>query len=127
MSNPAASPGASSAASISARSRTSIHSSASSASTKGVATGLGVLLALDWRIGLIACATWLVVAGLFRYSSLAALLAFALAPVFAWFIATRQLAGVALLLAVLVWVRHHQNIRRLVTGEEPRIGRRKDA
>jgi len=93
---------------------------------KGVATGLGVLLALDWRIGLIACATWLVVALVLRYSSLSALLAFAAAPIAAWFIATRQLAAVALFLALLVWLRHHQNIRRLLTGQEPKIGRRKD-
>ena len=91
---------------------------------KGVATGLGALLALDWRIGLIACAVWLLAAFLFRYSSLAAMLAFAAAPVAAWLIATRQLAAVALFLAVLVWLRHHQNIRRLLTGQEPRIGKR---
>ena len=91
---------------------------------KGVATGLGALLALDWRIGLIACAVWLLAAYLFRYSSLAAMLAFAAAPVAAWLIATRQLAAVALFLAVLVWLRHHQNIRRLLTGQEPRIGKK---
>ena len=91
---------------------------------KGVATGLGALLALDWRIGLIACAVWLLAAFLFRYSSLAAILAFAAAPVAAWLIATRQLAAVALFLAVLVWLRHHQNIRRLLTGQEPRIGKK---
>ena|SRR5579885_1888625 len=93
---------------------------------KGVATGLGVLLALDWRIGLIACAVWLLVAVLLRYSSLAALAAFAAAPAAAWLIATRQLAAVALFLAVLVWLRHHQNIGRLITGREPRIGKRRE-
>jgi len=93
---------------------------------KGVATSLGVLLALDWRIGLIGCGTWLLVAAAFRYSSLAALCAVALAPIVAWFIATRQVAAVALLIAALVWLRHHQNIRRLLGGQEPRIGRRKD-
>ena len=93
---------------------------------KGVATGLGVLLALDWRIGLIACAVWLLVALLLRYSSLSALLAFAAAPLAAWLISSRQLAAVALVIAVLVWLRHHQNIRRLLTGQEPKIGRRKD-
>jgi acyl phosphate:glycerol-3-phosphate acyltransferase len=93
---------------------------------KGVATGLGVLLALDWRIGVIACATWLAVAFLFRYSSLAALLAFALSPVIAWFFGAHLLAAIALFLAALVWLRHHQNIRRLLKGEEPKIGKRKD-
>jgi glycerol-3-phosphate acyltransferase PlsY len=93
---------------------------------KGVATSLGVLLALDWRIGLIACLTWLLVAALFRYSSLAALSAVALAPVVAWFMATRQLAAVALLIAALVWLRHRENIRRLLGGRESKIGKRKD-
>ena len=64
---------------------------------------------------------------IFRYSSLAALVASAVAPVAAWFIATRQLAAVVLFLAVLVWLRHHQNIRRLLTGQEPKIGQHKDA
>jgi len=91
---------------------------------KGVATGLGVLIALDWRIGLLACATWLAVAFLFRYSSLAALVSFALAPAFAWIIATRQRAAVALFLALLVWLRHHRNIIRLIRGQEPKIARR---
>lgn len=94
---------------------------------KGVATSLGVLLALDWRIGLIACLIWLVVAVLFRYSSLAALSALAAAPIAAWFLATRQLAAVGLVIALLVWLRHHQNIRRLLAGQEPKIGKRKDA
>ncbi len=94
---------------------------------KGVATAAGVLLALDWRIGLICGAAWLLMAVVFRYSSLAALVASAVAPVAAWFIATRQLAAVVLILAVLIWLRHHQNIRRLLTGREPKIGQRKDA
>jgi len=88
---------------------------------KGVATSLGVLLALDWRIGLLACAAWLVVAVISRYSSVASLSALTLSPVFAWFIATRQLAAVALFIAVLVWIRHHQNIGRLLRGEESKI------
>jgi glycerol-3-phosphate acyltransferase PlsY len=88
---------------------------------KGVATSLGVLLALDWRIGLIACATWLIVAFVFRYSSLAALVALALAPVFSWLLVGRELAVVALFIAAMVWIRHHQNIRRLLAGEETKI------
>ncbi|WP_119459530.1 glycerol-3-phosphate 1-O-acyltransferase PlsY [Rhodospirillaceae bacterium SYSU D60014] len=92
---------------------------------KGVATGLGILIALAWPVGLLACVTWLAAAVLFRYSSLSALLAFAAAPVYAWFLVNRQIAQVAIFLAVLVWLRHHQNIRRLVTGQEPKIGRAK--
>jgi glycerol-3-phosphate acyltransferase PlsY len=92
---------------------------------KGVATALGVLLALDWRIGALACLTWLAVAFLTRYSSLAALLALAAAPVYAYFFATYTLAQFALALALLVWIRHYQNIRRLLRGEETRIGGKK--
>jgi acyl phosphate:glycerol-3-phosphate acyltransferase len=88
---------------------------------KGVATSLGVLLVLDWRIGLIACATWLIVALLLRYSSVASLTALVLSPIFAWFIAGRGLAVVALFIAALVWIRHHENIRRLLRGEESKI------
>ena len=88
---------------------------------KGVATGLGTLLAVAWPVGLIACGVWLLAAVVFRYSSLAALLAMAASPVAAWFVADRQVAGLALFLAVLVWLRHHENIRRLLKGEESKI------
>ena len=90
---------------------------------KGVATTLGILLAIAWPVGLIACVVWLAVALLFRYSSLAALIAVAAAPIAAWFLANHQTAGLALFLAVLVWLRHHANIRRLLAGGESRIGR----
>ena len=88
---------------------------------KGVATTIGIFLALAWPVGLIACAVWLLVALLFRYSSLAALIAVAAAPVAAWFLANHQTAGLALFLAVVIWQRHHENIRRLLKGEESRI------
>jgi len=88
---------------------------------KGVATTLGILLAVAWPVGIIACAVWLLVALLFRYSSLSALVAVAAAPIAAWFLANRQTAGLALFLAILVWLRHHENIRRLLRGEEARI------
>jgi glycerol-3-phosphate acyltransferase PlsY len=89
---------------------------------KGVATSFGVLIALAPPVGLLACATWLAVAFLFRYSSLAALLAFASAPVYGWLLADRQLTRFAIAIAALVWLRHHENIRRLLTGTEAKLG-----
>jgi len=91
---------------------------------KGVATTLGVLLGLAWPVGAAACVTWLAVAALFRFSSLAALLSIAAAPLYAWLLMRDfQLVQLAALLAALVWLRHHANIRRLLKGEEPKIGR----
>jgi glycerol-3-phosphate acyltransferase PlsY len=91
---------------------------------KGVATGFGVLLALAWPVGLLCCLTWLATAKLARISSLAALTAFALAPLFAWALADWGVVKLSLAIAVLVFARHHANIRRLLAGQEPRIGRR---
>jgi len=93
---------------------------------KGVATSLGVLIALAWPVGLAACATWLAVAAIFRYSSLAALVALAAAPFLSVWLADDRIAVVAALLTVLAFVRHHANIRRLLRGEEPRIGAKKE-
>ena len=96
---------------------------------KGMATFLGVLLAIAWPAGLLACATWLVVAVLSRISSLSALAAAALAPVFV--LATHQepiaKAWLAAFMAVLIFIRHAPNIRRLLKGAEPRIGGAKAA
>jgi len=91
---------------------------------KGVATTFGVFWALAWPVGLAVCATWLLVAAVGRISSLSALAATALSPLFAWLIREDlQLAEMCLVLAVLVWIRHWQNIGRLIRGQEPRIGR----
>ncbi len=90
---------------------------------KGVATGLGALLALDWRMGVACCAIWLGVFAATRISSASALAAFAAAPLLAgvllppyWFVAP-------LVIAALVWWRHGANISRLIAGTEPRFGR----
>ena len=89
---------------------------------KGVATGLGVLLAASVLTGIAACASWILTALLTRYSSLAALVAFALAPLFAWLQGDGLTAWLAAAMAVLVYLRHHANIRRLLRGEESKIG-----
>ena len=89
---------------------------------KGVATGYGVLIAVAWPVGLGAGAIWLVVAKLARISSLAGLVSFAAAPVLAALLADSGVVKLALAIAVLVFARHHANIRRLLAGTEPRIG-----
>jgi glycerol-3-phosphate acyltransferase PlsY len=92
---------------------------------KGVATALGIFLALDWRIGLACCATWLIIAAIFRYSSLASLVAIAAAPAYAFYLAgDPPLAQLAMLVALLVWAMHHENIRRLLRGTESKIGKK---
>ena len=101
---------------------------------KGVATGLGILLAMAWPVGLIACVTWLLVAALLRFSSLAALWAFVLAPVVTWYLAdaTGRLAELyqtdlqriefTVFLGFVIVLRHRENIARLVRGKETKIG-----
>jgi acyl phosphate:glycerol-3-phosphate acyltransferase len=89
---------------------------------KGVATGLGVLVAAAWPIGLAACAVWLLVAGLARVSSLASLAAFSFAPFAALVLEEFSVVKLSFTIAVLVFVRHQANIRRLLAGTEPRIG-----
>jgi len=79
---------------------------------KGVATAFGVLIG----------AAWLIVAALLRRSSLAGLVSFALAPFLAWGLADRGVVTLAVAIAVLIFIRHHANIRRLLAGTEPRIG-----
>lgn len=92
---------------------------------KGVATTLGTLIAIAWPVGLGACLTWLLVALVSRISSLSALIALASAPAYAYFLQLPHAALAAAALALLGWVRHHENIRRLLTGNEPRIGQKK--
>jgi glycerol-3-phosphate acyltransferase PlsY len=92
---------------------------------KGVATGLGALIAAAWPVGLAACATWLLVAAIARISSLSALVAFALSPLYALAFADRGIVAAAVAIAALVYLRHAGNIRRLLAGTEPRIGERR--
>ncbi len=89
---------------------------------KGVATFLGTLLALWWPLGLAACAVWLAIARLFRISSLSALVAAVLTPGFAWGFGHPDLVILSLLLGILVFFRHKENIIRLLNGTEPKIG-----
>ena len=99
---------------------------------KGVATFYGLLLAAHWPLGFLAAAIWLLVAFGLRYSSLAALVSAACAPVLAilplpmlGLPAPRPIAVLALFTAVLIFIRHHENIGRLLKGAEPRIGAKK--
>jgi len=89
---------------------------------KGVATFLGVLLALAWPVGLACCAVWLVVAAITRLSSLSALMASGLAPLWTFFLGEGQMFFITILLALLVYIRHAANISRLRAGTEPKIG-----
>ena len=94
---------------------------------KGVSTAAGVLLALDPWLGAGAVATWLIIAFFFRYSSLAALVAAAFAPLFAFFLygmgrfSLAGAVGVAVIALLITW-RHQANIRNLIAGTEGRIG-----
>ncbi len=99
---------------------------------KGVATFFGLLLAAAWPLGLMAGATWLIVAALFRMSSFAALVAAVMAPLFALLPlpvmglpASGPILALSAATALLIWVRHHENIARIVKGTEPRIGAKK--
>jgi len=93
---------------------------------KGVATTLGMYLAAAPFAGLAACATWLAVAVVTRYSSLSALIALALAPLYA-FLIYKNTAAALLFAAIggIVFIKHRANIRRLARGEEPKIGKKK--
>lgn len=90
---------------------------------KGVATAAGVLIAVDWRLGLAVIAIWLVVVAATRYSSLGALVAAAAAPVAAWFLVGQGplFVAVAAMSVLLAW-RHERNIRKLLAGTESRVG-----
>lgn len=92
---------------------------------KGVATALGVLIALAWPVALVAAAIWLTVAFLSRYSSLAALIACVVSAAVAPFLADRAAAMLIAVIALLIILRHHANIRRLIAGRESQLSFRK--
>lgn len=94
---------------------------------KGVATTLGIMWGLSWPVGAIACASWLLFAAIFRYSSLAALLSVVIAAIAAWLLTDPKAATLLTLLVPLVWARHHENIARLLKGTETKIGQRAKA
>ena len=92
---------------------------------KGVATGFGALAALAWPSALIAVAVWLLSALTLRMSSASALITTALAPFHAWYFAGPWTAVAVGGVCALIWIRHHQNIARLLRGEEAKIGQDK--
>lgn len=90
---------------------------------KGVATALGALLGLQWSVGLLVIGTWLAMAALFRYSSLAALIAAAAAPFYMWWLRPDPaVIAAAVVMSLLLYWRHRSNIRNLLSGKEGRIG-----
>lgn len=94
---------------------------------KGVATFLGVLLGIAWQAAIGAAIVWLLVAFASRYSSLAALIATAASPVILYILGYPPVAALFLLIAVLVWWKHSENISRLLSGNESKIGSKKKA
>ena len=91
---------------------------------KGVATYIGLLIALAWPAALAFCLIWLAVAAATRYSSLAGLLGSAATPPMLWLMGARADALLFVLLTVVLWIRHRDNIARLIDGTEGKIGKR---
>jgi glycerol-3-phosphate acyltransferase PlsY len=89
---------------------------------KGVATYLGVLIALAWQCALVFAVLWLSVAALTRISSLAAIVATIAAPIAAWILGDANLAAVVAVMSLIILLKHRANIERLIAGEEPSIG-----
>jgi glycerol-3-phosphate acyltransferase PlsY len=94
---------------------------------KGIAVSLGILLAVYWPVALIGFATWGVVLAIFRISSLSALVAAVATPIYLVLFGQTHAAVLGVLLAVLVFIAHRENIGRLLNGTEPRVGKSKPA
>ncbi|WP_394127900.1 glycerol-3-phosphate 1-O-acyltransferase PlsY [Vibrio hepatarius] len=92
---------------------------------KGVATALGAIAPIGLDLTGMIIATWLSVAFVFRYSSLAAIVTVLLAPFYTWMIKPQYTLPVAMLCCLIVF-RHHQNIKRLIDGTEPKVGEKKN-
>lgn len=88
---------------------------------KGVATGIGMLFGIAWLLGLAFLAVWLIVAFLFKTSSISALTASALTPLWAYLLGRSDLVIPLIILAVIIWLTHRANIARLIAGTEPKI------
>ena len=89
---------------------------------KGVATYIGVLFGLDWRMGLLFLIVWIATALVTRYSSLSALVATLVIPVIEFFAGDVKIAALAAVMTVIAWIKHRANIGRLLAGTESRIG-----
>lgn len=94
---------------------------------KGVATTLGAILALSWPVGLLVILTWLVIAVLFRFSSLASILSVIGLPIYLLFWQQSHYVLPMILLMLIVVFRHRANIKRLLKKEEPKIGKKNKA
>jgi glycerol-3-phosphate acyltransferase PlsY len=92
---------------------------------KGVATALGCFFAIHFTLGCAVGLTWLIIAGLSRYSSLASIIAMLTAPVYANYLLGPLSLGPMILLCLVIILRHKQNILKLVTGTESKIGQKK--
>ncbi len=89
---------------------------------KGVATYIGILIALAWHAAVVFCLVWLAVAAVSRYSSLAALVGSLATPLFLWSEGYLQEAQLFALFTLLLWIKHRSNIARLAAGTEGKIG-----
>ena len=90
---------------------------------KGVATFIGAILALSFVTGLLVCFIWIIIALIFRYSSLSAMVSSASAPIGVFLFYDNEALVVTLFMTVLIWYRHKDNIRRLIDGSEAKIGK----
>tara|TARA_B110000467_G_scaffold3695_1_gene3147 strand:+ start:90 stop:680 length:591 start_codon:yes stop_codon:yes gene_type:complete len=90
---------------------------------KGVATFIGAILALSFVTGLLVCFIWIIIALVFRYSSLSAIVSSASAPIGVFLFYDNEALVVTLFMTVLIWYRHKDNIRRLIDGSEAKIGK----